>query len=110
MIRRPPRSTLFPYTTLFRSLVNAALLAREQIAHGHGLAWLDREHFPDAQPGALLRKKPLALGGIEACAALLEEPPDDRAAFDLEDVDRPWTEELHRLRRVGEIEIGRAFV
>src|SRR5258708_25021404 len=23
MIRRPPRSTLFPYTTLFRSLMNA---------------------------------------------------------------------------------------
>src|SRR2546422_1217788 len=23
MIRRPPRSTLFPYTTLFRSLVNS---------------------------------------------------------------------------------------
>src|SRR2546421_3281915 len=28
MIRRPPRSTLFPYTTLFRSKVT--LLAREQ--------------------------------------------------------------------------------
>src|SRR2546422_7336963 len=26
MIRRPPRSTLFPYTTLFRSLVAAVLL------------------------------------------------------------------------------------
>src|SRR2546425_2311669 len=25
MIRRPPRSTLFPYTTLFRSVVNGAL-------------------------------------------------------------------------------------
>src|SRR2546430_10062275 len=25
MIRRPPRSTLFPYTTLFRSRVSAAL-------------------------------------------------------------------------------------
>src|SRR2546430_7261343 len=25
MIRRPPRSTLFPYTTLFRSLVNAGV-------------------------------------------------------------------------------------
>src|SRR2546426_1575502 len=25
MIRRPPRSTLFPYTTLFRSLVDEAL-------------------------------------------------------------------------------------
>ena len=24
MIRRPPRSTLFPYTTLFRSLINGA--------------------------------------------------------------------------------------
>src|SRR2546430_3588478 len=27
MIRRPPRSTLFPYTTLFRSLVVAILLS-----------------------------------------------------------------------------------
>src|SRR3712207_9234869 len=26
MIRRPPRSTLFPYTTLFRSMANFALL------------------------------------------------------------------------------------
>src|SRR3712207_8894788 len=25
MIRRPPRSTLFPYTTLFRSVVDAAV-------------------------------------------------------------------------------------
>src|SRR3712207_8562732 len=27
MIRRPPRSTLFPYTTLFRSLAAVALIA-----------------------------------------------------------------------------------
>src|SRR5260370_39170582 len=27
MIRRPPRSTLFPYTTLFRSILNAVTLA-----------------------------------------------------------------------------------
>src|SRR2546427_8604995 len=27
MIRRPPRSTLFPYTTLFRSVVDEQLLA-----------------------------------------------------------------------------------
>src|ERR1051325_10714309 len=35
MIRRPPRSTLFPYTTLFRSLLIAELLdvvVRERIA------------------------------------------------------------------------------
>src|SRR2546430_8816894 len=31
MIRRPPRSTLFPYTTLFRSVV---VLEREQIGWG----------------------------------------------------------------------------
>src|SRR3712207_7610986 len=30
MIRRPPRSTLFPYTTLFRSVVHAAV---GQVAH-----------------------------------------------------------------------------
>src|SRR2546430_12317306 len=29
MIRRPPRSTLFPYTTLFRSEVEAATHVRE---------------------------------------------------------------------------------
>src|SRR2546430_17714322 len=27
MIRRPPRSTLFPYTTLFRSLLSSAIMA-----------------------------------------------------------------------------------
>src|SRR2546427_4946681 len=32
MIRRPPRSTLFPYTTLFRSLTREAVrLAREDL-------------------------------------------------------------------------------
>src|SRR5262245_63188365 len=32
MIRPPPRSTLFPYTTLFRSLVHAAT-DRERLLH-----------------------------------------------------------------------------
>src|SRR3712207_8500827 len=31
MIRRPPRSTLFPYTTLFRSQTLAAMLATGEI-------------------------------------------------------------------------------
>src|SRR2546427_7315006 len=36
MIRRPPRSTLFPYTTLFRSICceRAAALGRPRIAFG----------------------------------------------------------------------------
>src|SRR3712207_7723049 len=33
MIRRPPRSTLFPYTTLFRSQVYAAYFLEECAAH-----------------------------------------------------------------------------
>src|SRR5438067_9912918 len=30
MLRRPPRSTLFPYTTLFRSALQLAQMARQQ--------------------------------------------------------------------------------
>src|SRR2546430_4883233 len=37
MIRRPPRSTLFPYTTLFRSIVAALLVP--SIALGLGWRW-----------------------------------------------------------------------
>src|SRR2546429_5671391 len=36
MIRRPPRSTLFPYTTLFRSLVAAADGDAPGVARGAG--------------------------------------------------------------------------
>src|SRR3712207_591180 len=39
MIRRPPRSTLFPYTTLFRSLIDAhAEATSEKQALGYHLA------------------------------------------------------------------------
>src|SRR2546422_3047098 len=36
MIRRPPRSTLFPYTTLFRSLARIVKLARASMAQARG--------------------------------------------------------------------------
>src|SRR3712207_9138143 len=42
MIRRPPRSTLFPYTTLFRS----------RIAHRGDLRVVDRALVPAGQRGA----------------------------------------------------------
>src|SRR5256885_10579773 len=35
MIRRPPRSTLFPYTTLFRSMASAALFAKNCMDRSH---------------------------------------------------------------------------
>src|SRR2546430_1848611 len=43
MIRRPPRSTLFPYTTLFRSLVLLALLNRNQFPGSLPVATLTEE-------------------------------------------------------------------
>src|SRR5688572_31612760 len=42
MIRRPPRSTLFPYTTLFRSLARLALLALDLLEDGGGRAEAER--------------------------------------------------------------------
>src|SRR2546429_6699607 len=47
MIRRPPRSTLFPYTTLFRSRRRLGLPARE-LAAGGGLR--GRADAPGARP------------------------------------------------------------
>src|SRR3712207_6067431 len=34
MIRRPPRSTLFPYTTLFRSVEDGDLVAEQELTAG----------------------------------------------------------------------------
>src|SRR2546430_7152411 len=39
MIRRPPRSTLFPYTTLFRSAVGATDVVGENFEAGHGVGF-----------------------------------------------------------------------
>src|SRR2546421_8637772 len=55
MIRRPPRSTLFPYTTLFRSPRQGSA-AEGPGRHGHG----DRLHAQgcdDRQAGALDRSE-----------------------------------------------------
>src|SRR2546427_8039858 len=45
MIRRPPRSTLFPYTTLFRSLSGGRVRIREK----------QRRHRPSSDQRAELR-------------------------------------------------------
>src|SRR2546425_8657673 len=60
MIRRPPRSTLFPYTTLFRSqalhdrLVPALKKLRDALAAKsaafHDLVKIGRTHLQDATP------------------------------------------------------------
>src|SRR5258708_22733549 len=62
MIRRPPRSTLFPYTTLFRSPLRAisatAISVRRCIAlHDCGEVDRQRVHWWDAD------RKPRSAGG-----------------------------------------------
>src|SRR3712207_8687133 len=53
MIRRPPRSTLFPYTTLFRSLEAAEDIVRETVAAARGLAGFESAMLalPDGHGG-----------------------------------------------------------
>src|SRR5688572_31543831 len=52
MIRRPPRSTLFPYTTLFRSEGEGGALPRRRLARARGpdlAADEERVHRGDVQ-------------------------------------------------------------
>src|SRR5258708_19934552 len=48
MIRRPPRSTLFPYTTLFRSDGHFGSDGRRRPGHG-GQHWRSEEHTSELQ-------------------------------------------------------------
>src|SRR2546422_7192848 len=63
MIRRPPRSTLFPYTTLFRSLPVLASLANVRLLHPYSS-----------------QATPTSVVGGSLCNAVLapQQPPPDR--------------------------------
>src|ERR1039458_3286750 len=49
MIRRPPRSTLFPYATLFRSLIYGLDPAGKWPSHGEWLKLRSEEHTSELQ-------------------------------------------------------------
>src|SRR2546428_1910386 len=56
MIRRPPRSTLFPYTTLFRSCGRSAGSAHERAALGRAVLQATRSARAAADGVALVRR------------------------------------------------------
>src|SRR3712207_6851215 len=57
MIRRPPRSTLFPYTTLFRSQLEGG--ADGDLGRRHGVEVVPRQRQGDGDTGT----GPRAVGG-----------------------------------------------
>src|SRR3989442_3563544 len=68
MIRRPPRSTLFPYTTLFRSQVVQDLVANLVPTLRHGVCRLvrrDREAELHETPARFLSLFPRGLRGVD---------------------------------------------
>src|SRR3712207_8258414 len=63
MIRRPPRSTLFPYTTLFRS----------QCGLGRTGKWFTYQYWPEVEPDIVTTAKALS-GGYVPVGAVITRP------------------------------------
>src|SRR2546422_4686849 len=64
MIRRPPRSTLFPYTTLFRSLgQEIAAYAREEMVAREG--GLGRQRVGDLEPRGRTERHGIRHGAVQ---------------------------------------------
>src|SRR2546430_17722382 len=79
MIRRPPRSTLFPYTTLFRSYRDGfGPLVREVILADYAYPYRDPQGLPPAECAkARVEEIERAINQPEAAgrvAAILAEP------------------------------------
>src|SRR5256885_12882425 len=76
MIRRPPRSTLFPYTTLFRSVIG--------IVAGVGIAlgWLISTRGQPPRPVVYSSHPPVLVHGASGVPGASAEP--DPAALDAE--------------------------
>src|SRR5256885_10742298 len=92
MIRRPPRSTLFPYTTLFRSVVDFGQIVREaQVQHAVGfvhhqelhLVELDRseEHTSELQSPCNLVCRLLLEKKKKHSFILLSKEPTDHLIY-----------------------------
>src|SRR3712207_1179479 len=72
MIRRPPRSTLFPYTTLFRSLFEDRYVPGCQVVHVAGAQGLFATPVPDPKPA------PDDVSPMWARTALVGQPSEER--------------------------------
>src|SRR2546427_5076212 len=93
MIRRPPRSTLFPYTTLFRSkklrrvAAGAALVVQ---AHGH----VEEEVERDDRPRSEEHTSELQSQSNLVCRLLLEKKKKQQEAVRV--LTSHWTTSMRR--------------
>src|SRR5438270_4146540 len=72
MIRRPPRSTLFPYTTLFRSMIEGEVMKEDHI-----------NSLPEPQGSMLIRPLGTVSYGQIARAMLKDYPTRSLLGFAL---------------------------
>src|SRR2546421_2731787 len=90
MIRRPPRSTLFPYTTLFRSRADerSRMSCGRAAGCGGRLGWRSEEHTSELQSRSdlvcrlLLEKKKKNTGkatGVTSHVSITYKASDTRA-------------------------------
>src|SRR2546430_16623751 len=70
MIRRPPRSTLFPYTTLFRSVLEA--LVMQEASYVQSISGGDKATIESA--GFAVRTEPTRIGQLDAPAHVTVSP------------------------------------
>src|SRR5436305_10334116 len=69
LIRRPPTSTLFPYTTLFRSIIYSAACGGRRRGIHH-----PRTRSPDERAGTVARAGPTAARSEEHTSELQSRP------------------------------------
>src|SRR2546426_12804560 len=98
MIRRPPRSTLFPYTTLFRSPFGAPSLATlVPLAYSEGVV---KRGLPLTWLARVLAENPARIFGLYPRKGVIRPGAD--ADLTLWDPDPAWTiEQSHHLGIAG---------
>src|SRR2546430_12554399 len=78
MIRRPPRSTLFPYTTLFRSATEARARVEQEVVHRIGAQGLRCERVHEAARAQVIERSEEHTSELQSqsnlvCRLLLEK-------------------------------------
>src|SRR5256886_10758735 len=103
MIRRPPRSTLFPYTTLFRSQKGTGRARQGSIRAPH---WVGGGTVFGPQPRSYAQYVPRQVRALARRSALNARAREDAIVIiDLFDYDAPKTKQLKALvERLGGVD------